>query len=169
MRETMTIALIAAVGTMLLGGTTTAAESEVRAGTVVGGFTAGGKKTALKYAYVRWEKALIDSTVGIAVVLTERPASPATLVALGKAEYLIRPMDTSEVGALMQFNFAPDGKVKNYQSSRTGWSNGDLGGQASKFVLTGGKLHGEVAGHPNGWEYTISFDVPLGSRPPELK
>ncbi len=166
------MALISAVGAILLGGGSRSTAGELNAGTATGHFTAEAKKTELKHAYARWEKAAMDGTMGIAVVLTERPASAATLAAIAKAEYLVRPIDSAEVGGLMQFAFTPDGKVVSYQASRVGWAYGEPGGKASQFVLAGGRLRGAVAGQPEGpggkkWEYAVTLDVPLGSRPAE--
>ncbi|HKC11693.1 MAG TPA: hypothetical protein VKI41_06510, partial [Vicinamibacteria bacterium] len=163
---------------MLLGGSAARAENELRAGTVVGEFTAEGKKTELKYAYARWEKALLGGAVGIAVVLTELPASAANIAATGKAQYLsdLEKKENEkyqrEVGGAIRFAMAPDGTIVDYSLGRPGWGVGKLGGKASKFVLAGGKLDGELTGHGEElgkWEYRVSFDVPLGPRPPELK
>jgi hypothetical protein len=154
------------ISAAILLGSVVASGAQPRPGVATGQFTGGGGKTVLKYAYARWEKSpMYPDTFVIAVVLTESPVSTAALAAVEKEPHLYKIME----GGAMQLNFQPDGTIQNFQLSRVGWSLGDLGGKASKFAITDGRLRGEAVGSAklNGQaaDYAVTFDVPLAPRP----
>lgn len=140
----------------------------------LGQFTHGGEKTVLMHANARWEK-LYDDSVGIGVLLTEKPLPAEVAAAFAKGDDLQEMFQTfveSWTSGLLHLYITPEGKVVTVTAKRPGLFTGaprDAGIQASPFSTAGGRVAGSVKaaiaqGPGGGWDFAVTFDAPLPPR-----
>jgi hypothetical protein len=168
-----TAALVAAAATVAAAPPARKAAQPAGAKTV-GQFTQAGEKTALRFAYARWEKR--QDALGIGVLLTEKRLAPAVAASFAKGDDIsdvFTPIVESWSGGL-HLHVTPEGKVVWFVAKRpglfTGSSSPDVGGVVDQFKLDGGRVSGAVkaplpSGRGGDGEFAATFDAALPPRP----
>jgi hypothetical protein len=140
----------------------------------LGQFTQAGEKTALRFAYARWEKR--REALGIGVLLTEKRLAPAVAASFAKGDDIadvFTPIVESWSGGL-HLHVTPEGKVVWFVAKRpglfTGSSSPDVGGFVEQFKLDGGRVSGTAkaplpSGRGGDGEFAATFDAVLPPRP----